>query len=248
MLNVKFGKLPARHDYRTLRFSAYVTPQLPKPPEQFTVLTEVYKNLKNNNPAEVFPMDGNDKYGCCTIAALAHADTVYNGLIEKKKIAPEKDVLKVYFRLSGGMDTGLVVLDVLSYWRKHNFSGDKILAYVSIDSKNYTHVKQAINLFGGVYLGFQVQEDAVDDFENNKVWTPGRLTNGGHAVYATGYDAETVEILTWGDTQYGTWDWWNQTVDEAYAIVPSEAKNPSFNPGFNINQLLIDLNSIAHYE
>jgi len=33
------------------------------------------------------------------------------------------------------------------------------MASASIDVKNRTHVKQAIQLFGGVYLGFQVEEN-----------------------------------------------------------------------------------------
>jgi hypothetical protein len=55
-----------------------------------------------------------------------------------------------------------------------------------------------------------------------------------------------VNVLTWGNTQPGTWGWWDECVDEAYAILPPEASNPGFAPGFNITQLKQDLDGVAH--
>ena len=92
---------------------------------------------------------------------MAHAVTTYRGLIGTQTIMPKQAVVKLYMHLTGGLDTGLNELDVLNYWRRNAVSGDKILAYVSIDPKNHTHVQQAIHLFGGVYLGFQVQQNCV---------------------------------------------------------------------------------------
>jgi len=54
-----------------------------------------------------------------------------------------------------------------------------------------------------------------------------------------------LTMLTWGSTQKGTWAWWDECVDEAYAIVPPEAKKAGFAPGFNVQQLLADLNDVA---
>jgi hypothetical protein len=192
-------------------------------------------------------MDGNDQYGDCTIAAMAHADTVYRGLIGKETIAAKQKVLKLYFHLTGGVDSGLNELDVLNYWRRTKAFGDEILAFVSIDPKNHDHVKQAIQLFGGVYLGFQVQQDCIADFNARKPWTPGPLLNEGHAVYAVGYDPNLVTVLTWGNTQPGTWAWWDECVDEAYAILPPEASKHGFElPGFDIKQLKADLEAVAN--
>jgi hypothetical protein len=182
--------------------------------------------------------------GDCTIAAVAHADTVYHGLISKKHIMTEKAVEKVYFHLSGGIDSGLVELDVLNYWRQHGIGGNKIIAYVSIDRKNQTNIKQAIHLFGGVYLGFHVQQNCESDFDAGKPWTPGRLTKHAHAVYAVGYDSQQLTVLTWGNTQKATWEWWDECVDEAYAILPSEAKDSDF-AGVDLAELKKDLGDIA---
>lgn len=85
-MTYRFGKHPAQNDYRTLRLKSYLTPSLQPPPDSENVLSRVYKNLNMSNSAELFPMDGNDHYSDCTIAAVAHAIAVFNGLIGVKKI------------------------------------------------------------------------------------------------------------------------------------------------------------------
>ena len=67
----------------------------------------------------------------------------------------------------------------------------------------------------------------------------------GHAVFAVAYDQSGVTVLTWGNTQQGTWAWWDECVDEAYAILPPEAKNTEFAPGFDLAQLQTDLSAVA---
>ena len=111
--------------------------------------------------------------------------------------------------------------------------------------KNHTHIQQAMQIFGGVYLGFQVQQNCIQEFDKHQPWTPGPLTQDGHAVFAVGYDPNAVTVLTWGNTQQGTWAWWDECVDEAYAILPPEASNASFAPGFNLAQLQTDLGDVA---
>jgi hypothetical protein len=246
MTSHRFGKHPKVNDYRTLRFRDYLNATLAAPPASCDVLPKVFKNLGISDAAELFPMDGNDTVGDCTIAALAHASTVYSGFVNHKPhIMAASKVLKTYYHLTGGVDSGLAELDVLNYWREHKVSGDQILSFVSIDPKDHAHVKQAINMFGGVYLGFQVQQNCEADFNAHKPWTPGPLTKDGHAVYAVAYDDKGVTVLTWGTTQRGTWAWWDECVDEAYAIVPPEAKKEGFCPGFNVRQLLSDLEEVA---
>jgi len=244
MPGYRFGKHPPMSDYRTLRFKDYLAAGIAPPPPSYDVLDRVYSNLHTNDPTQLFPIDGNDRLGDCTIAAVAHAITVYRGLVDARRIMTQQAVVKLYMHLTGGIDSGLNELDVLNYWRQHAVDGDKILAFAKIDPKNHTHVQQAIQLFGGVYLGFQVQENAVQEFDAHQPWTPGPLTQDGHAVYAVGYDPNCVTVLTWGNTQQGTWAWWDECVDEAYAILPPEANNMRFD-GFNLAQLQADLNAVA---
>ena len=254
----RFGKHPPKIDYRTLRLADYLGPDLPPPPASFENLSRVEKNLENQPVGTLFPVDGNDVYGNCTIAGAAHADTMYFGLDGDELIPAQQDVVKLYFKLTGGPDTGLDMLTVLDYWRHNNLftpgqpvsvpvtSGDEMIAYVSLNPKNHVHVQQAIRLFGGVYLGFQVQQDCVQEFEAHKPWAPGPLTNDGHAVFAADYDQTNVRVLTWGGTQLGSWAWWDECVDEVYAILPPAARKAGFNPGFNLEQLQADLAKVAN--
>ena len=243
---VRFGKHPPVNDYRTLRLKTYMTSQLAAPPPAYDVLATVYQKLKVSDPSKLFPLDGNDTLGDCTIAGAAHAITTYRGLIGTERIMTRGMVVKTYMHLTGGIDSGLNELNVLNYWRKTGIGGEKILGFAKLDVKNHIHVEQAIQIFGGVYLGFQVQENAVEDFNAKKPWTTGPLTQDGHAVFAVGYDKDGVTVLTWGNTQKGTWGWWDECVDEAYAILPVEAKDSSFAPGFNFAQLKADLTAVAN--
>ncbi len=244
-ISYRFGKHPPKRDYRTLRFKDYLTAQLSPPPASANTLPRVYDGLRTRDPTVLFPMDGNDTLGDCTIAALAHAETTFCGVVGAKDIMSKQAVVKLYFHLTGGVDSGLNELDVLNYWRQQRVAGDKILGYVSIDPKNHTHIEQAVQIFGGVYIGFQVQQNCIQDFDAHKPWTPGPLTTDGHAVFVVGYDQTGVTVLTWGNTQGGSWAWWDECVDEAYAILPAEAKNPQFAPGYNLAQLQADLGAVA---
>jgi hypothetical protein len=240
---MKFGKYPKKNDYRTLKLNKYVLPNLPTPAVSFSVLPEIYSKLGVNDPTQLFPMDGNDSLGNCTIAARSHAITVFQGMINRKNIPSAQDTIALYNRLSGGKDTGLAELDVLNDWRKE--TDDPILAYAEIDPKNHDHVKQAMMLYGAVYIGFQVQENCIQEFNAHQPWTPGPLLSEGHAVLTVAYDASGVTVLTWGNTQLGTWAWWDACVDEAYAILPIEAGDPTYAPGLDIVTLLEDLTAIS---
>jgi hypothetical protein len=251
MTNWRFGRHPTVHDYRTLRFSTYAA-SLPAPPAEFDSKARVYAAIGESDAAQVFPMDGNDSYGDCTIAARAHADTIWQAFTGAKVIGTKAWCLRLYFRLTGGVDSGLNLLTVLRNWKR--VVSDQILAYVSIDPANHTHMQQAIALFGCVYVGFQCQKDIIQEFDAHTPWVPGPLENDGHSVVFTGYtgsgSTDLINLLTWGsDAQQGQWAWWDEVSGsgrgEAYAIVPKAAQNPAFAPGFDITQLLADLAAVA---
>src|SRR5690349_19987116 len=123
-MSLRFGKHAPKNDYRTLRLQKYLKADLPAPPSADDVLTHTYAKLNVSDPTKLFPMDGNDHYVDCTIAALAHAITVFNGLIGKTYIWDKKNILKLYMHLTGGVDSGLNELDVLNYWQSHTVDKD----------------------------------------------------------------------------------------------------------------------------
>lgn len=241
----KFGKHAPRLSYRTPKLRHYLSTSLPPAPATYNALVQVCGKLSLTLPEAklLFPMDGNDQYGDCTCAAMAHAIAVYNGMVGKQKILTAQQVEAYYFALTGGPDSGLDEQTVLSAWKGGSVGGqgEQILGYVSVDITNREHVKQAIALFGGLYIGFQVQNGAEQAFDARAWWEPDALTQDGHAVYVVAYDDVSVTCLTWGDLQTGTWSWWDACVDEAYAILPPQAKQADFDVGFNFTQLQADL-------
>lgn len=249
MLNIggglRFGKKPPKIDYRTLSFGNYLTEDIPAPPPFVDLVDRVCINLGESSIPQLFPLFANDILGDCAIAGAAHGVTVYHGMVKQKHILSQQSVIRIYFHLTGGIDSGLYMLDVIKYWRSNGMEDGKIFAYASVNSHNHVHVKQAISIFGGLFMGFQCQENVLEEFKNHKPWQPGRLINAGHAVYVTGYDNDGVEVLTWGDTQKGTWAWWDMCVDECYALLPPESKCPGFTVGFDFERLNKDLAEVA---
>lgn len=244
MTQKHFGRLPANPAKlaKVLKLKDYLTADLPAATPPYSSLPRVFAQLNSTDVATLFPMDGNDVNGDCTIAALAHASTVFNGLVGVQSIMTTKQCLSLYFELTGGSDSGLECIDVLDYWKANPVNGEQILGYAAIDVANPHEVKQAIMLFGGVYIGFTVQENCVNDFDWGKWWKPGPLTADGHCVFVTGFNKASVgPMLTWGGEETGSWGWWFECVQEAYAILPPQATSANFSPGFNFSQLQADL-------
>src|SRR5258708_14579938 len=116
MPNHRFGKHPPKFDYRTLRFKTYLTAKVAAPPATYNVLTtSVYPKVGTTDPTKLFPMDGNDTLGDCTIAALAHAETVFRAMLGTEKILLKKSVVKLYMHLTGVVDSCLNEIDVFNY-------------------------------------------------------------------------------------------------------------------------------------
>ncbi len=244
----RFGKKPAPADWADRasgKFAAVsVTRPLPTPPSTYSVLQRVEKSLERTDIPTLFPMDHNDTVGDCTCAGVAHAQTVYRGLDSALCIWGPDDVEKFYFSMTGGQDTGLYCVDVLHHWNHEPINGDRLIGYVAVNPANHEHVRQAIQVFGGLYIGFMVTDQCIQQFDAHLPWTPGNLIQEGHCVFVTDYDQNCLTCLTWGATQQGTWAWWDQGVDEAYALVPPEAADKEFSPGYTMAQLIADMQAI----
>lgn len=241
---MKYGRLPAKIDSRTLQYEKYALSSLPSPLISCSSLYRMQYELKIGDCVPLFPMDGNDLLGNCTCAGLAHLITLWDGLIGKQTVMPADDVIALYRKLTGGPDTGLACIDVLNYWMNNEVNGHKPLGYVAIDPTNITHVKQAVDIFGSVYIGFKTQSDTLPDFHQGITWQPGQTDNDGHCVVVTAYSPACVRVLTWGGTQLGTWGWFTHMVDECFCVLPDEATVKTFAQGFDLATLQADLQLI----
>ena len=222
----KLGKGPAKKDKRNLRFAAILRAAPPKLPSSY--------DFDANHHGIPTPMFGNDVHGDCVIAGRAHQTLRFEDIEQRSVLMiTEKDVLKEYFKETGGPDSGLVVLDSLNEWRhkgwkvgKKNY---KIQAFAQVNQKNKNEIRQAI--FADVGLGFGVELPlaAQKQIQTGQRWdvtsgpnaAPGSW--GGHYIYVCGYTPAGPVCVTWGRKQQMTWAWVNKYCDEAYAIF--DAKN-----------------------
>ncbi len=189
---LKLGKLPPRHDARTLRLETYLDPKaLPPIPSAFDFADGV--NL---------PMWLNDRIGDCGIAAPAGLATIWNARAGKPVTITDKDVLKSYSDVSGfdqqtgQNDNGCVLLDVLKYLMTTGIAGHTIGAYGDVGNSNTSLMFAAIWLCEGLNIGVQLPFYCE---QTNNWLQPSNQIAGGHDVILTGADGTGNFIgRTWG--------------------------------------------------
>jgi hypothetical protein len=247
----RLGRRPVRHDPRTLHLIDYLLHrELPEPPASADWLSKV----------TTWPMMLNDRLGCCTCAAAGHmieAWTAYGqhaeATVTDDQVLTAYEAVSGYDPSTGEGDNGAVELDVLRYWRKHGIAGHRIGAFVKVDHRDHTEVKQAISIFGGIYTGFEVSQSAMDQNKAGQVWDrsrtrAGRAILGGHAVPVAAYDADGLTCVTWGATQRMTWDFFDDYFTEAYAVITDDFLDPKtgLDPaGLDTKALLEDLAALG---
>jgi hypothetical protein len=212
----KTGKLPATDDARTLLFRS-VLRAAAKVPATYS--------LDLAHPGCRPRMFLNDTYGDCVIAARAEQQMRF-GLL-RNGAAPnitDAEVKREYFRETGGADSGLNMLASLKAWRKGWTAGGArrtISAYAAVDYRSPTEVKQAIYIHGGIPIGVNLPDDAMDEFTRGKPWSTTRRPpdpDEGHCVYLTGWTKAGPTAITWAQYQQLSWAWLKKYGDEAWTV------------------------------
>ena len=237
----KLGTAPAKKDKRTLQFATLLRAAAPALPTAY--------DFDTTHAGIPTPMFANDVHGDCVIAGRAHQTLRFEDIEQGSVLMiTDKEVLKEYFKETGGPDTGLVVLDSLNRWRhtgwkvgKHTY---RIHAFAEVNFRNHDEVRQAIFADVGVGLGVQLPNAAKGQIQTGQPWdvttgpdaTPGSW--GGHYIYVPGYTPSGPVCVTWGRKQQMTWAWLDKYCDEAYAIF--DAKN-------RFKKALIDQAKIAAF-
>lgn len=220
---LKFGKLAKKEDKRNIKFTAILNlAQLPSLPTQYDVDSN-YPFLIDNF------MYRNDMYGDCVIAGRAHQTLRFEAFEQGVQIPiTDSEVTTAYFNETGGMDSGLVMVTSLNYWRAGWIAAQKehsIYAYAEVNPKNHSEVDYGIYLLHGIYCGFSVPQSAIDQFNAGEMWTVSNTnTNivGGHAIYVFAFYPTGPVCMTWGRKQQMTWEFWDKYVDEAYVVVDNK--------------------------
>lgn len=247
---MKLGRKAVKRDSRTPRLARYFTSELPAAPAS----VDWTKGLTD------LGMMVNDQLGCCTIAGVGHAIQIWTANASKEVTVSDSSILQYYEQWDGyvpsdpSSDQGGIELDVLTKWKNSDFSGHKLSAFGTISPTNLEHVRQAINLFGGVYIGMMIPDwlgtliggggaiPEVWDYQQNR-----SQANEGHCVYVVGYDASTICFVSWGTLYRMTISFWTNYVDELYGLVsPDWIESNGQSPcGFNLDQLIADVAQIT---
>lgn len=225
-------------DFRTIPLRSILKLKLLPPlPDCFSV-DENLGGLVDNN------MFGNDQYGDCVKAAMAHQTLRFEKFEQGVLIPISRDeVIAEYLRETGGADNGLFLTYAMKDWRNHGliFNGKtyKIYGYAGVDKADHIQVKYTIYLLRGIIFGMQVYSTDVDQFRKNERW---HLTGsngtfeGGHGVYgyayktlhhncpncASGYEEDGLTCNTWGEEQPMDWEFWDARVNQVFAIIDNK--------------------------
>lgn len=246
---VSLGKKAPRLDHRNLRLADYIK-ALPPAPTSASFWAKV--------PS--WPMYLNDQLGDCTIAAAGHMIQQWTEYAAVEKTITNNDVLKGYEACGGyvpgdpSTDNGCEMLTVVKYWQKTGLGGHKIAAFVAVDPTKLNEIKQAVALFGSVYLGVQLPISAQSQVGPKGVWavpsdgaegdgSPGSW--GGHCIPIIRY-GNTLEVITWGAPQMMSWPFLSIYADEAYAIVTQDfiEKSGDSPSGLALAALMSDLKQV----
>src|SRR5947209_12290743 len=146
---MKLGKHPARIDPRTLRLARFLRETAPPAPDAMDWFSAISS----------WGMMANDDLGDCTCAALGHALQAWSAAIGSEYTIPDSAVVDAYSRWCGyvpgdeSTDQGGVEIDVLNQFRRDGLGGKQLLAYADVNINQADKIKQAIYLFGGLYIG-----------------------------------------------------------------------------------------------
>jgi hypothetical protein len=149
-----------------------------------------------------FPIDGNDIYGDCMLAAAEHADNTFTANNGAESNFSESLTVSYYLSLSGG-NNGLNDGQIIGAWQKGlpGIPEAKILEALDIDTTDAALVQSAIYLFGGVFFTLNIPDNWYNNFTTGGVWdAPAKAdTNNGHGVWWNGVNAQgQYHLQTWG--------------------------------------------------
>lgn len=242
---MKLGKLPARKDSITFKFTKYATKQLAAPPAAYGDLSRL---------AELpWGMLGNDQYGDCVWAGAGHETMNWNEEAGKEVSITETNVLNAYSAVTGfnpddpNSDKGTDMQVAASYRVKTGIldvsgAAHKVDAYLAITGKK--EIMQAIAIFSAAGIGVEFPDSAMEQFNAGKPWTvvKGAKIDGGHYVPGLAYDKTYLYVVTWGKLQRAKWSWITKYMDEGIVYLSEEFLNggKTIN-GFDLTTLRADL-------
>ena len=212
---MKLGKKAARTDANRLRLANYL-PKLTAAPADtdWTLKVPVWGEMLNRD------------IGDCVFAGGGHAVQTWTAAQGTERTPPDDQIQGYYEGWAGyrpsdhSTDQGYVEVDFLNNWRRFGYCGAILDGYADPDWRNVEHIKLSVALFGGVYIGVQLPQSAMDQFSSGQPWTmtgDSRVV-GGHALWIPAYDQDWLYPITWGRKQPMSWDCLAAWCDECHTL------------------------------
>jgi hypothetical protein len=204
-----------------------------------------------------FGLYKNDQFGVCGPTMVANGYKVTTKQAGAELSVSQNDVFDLY-RRSGNPnfdpntdqdDNGVDLQTMFEEVHKNGLAGIKSLAFAKVDISNLNEVKAAIDIFGVLYLGVNLQtaqqsqtDTGLWDFDNSSEW-------GGHAVLAGKYTNESgndIGVISWAEHINLTDTFWEKQVEEAWIVIwPEYLTMPEFDSSIDLEQLSIDYKELT---
>lgn len=247
----RLGRTPTPPEMlrRNLKMASYLPTVLPPVP---TGTIDVSEGITS------WPMYMNDHLGDCACAAPAHMEMIFSRMTGAEKDPTDQDVLALY-ELQGyqpgnpATDQGSSMGNVLSNWRNGQWAASSIYAYCQVDQRSMDHVRLALWLFRGLYIGAGLPVTA----QGQEVWdvVPSAPSQnapyswGGHAINVVSINEDsTIDFISWGRRMKMTLNFWDTYVDEVYPVVTKDLKEGSTlqDNGFDVEHLEADMAELSN--
>ncbi len=259
----KYGRLPFDPERPRLTFEKYLDPRTPLSAAGLPQVT-LYQDVDRLSAVNSWPMYLNNELGNCTIAGAGHmfgAWTTYSGaaaeaLFSDAVITGTYSACGGYVPGNPATDQGCVMSTVLAYLKSAGMTDTagkvhQVAGYAALGNPaDEVLLGQLLDVFGSVYVGFNVQASIETEFAAGQPWTytPGEPYVGGHCVVlqrreVAGSRHGILDYITWGAMTHADFGWQANTVEEAWAVVSQDwiAANGTSVEGLDLTQLLSDM-------
>jgi hypothetical protein len=202
-------------------------------------------------------MLGNDQYGDCVAVTWSNFRRVMTHQAGHESYPSYDEVVALYKTQNPGFptqDDGMDIQTALEYLHGQGGpDGVKAVAFAKVDHTNTEEVKAAIAVFGAIWVGVNVLQANMDEFNAGQPWDyVSSPLDGGHSVLVGGYGSGTGALggderfITWAQETSFTDLFWAYQVEEAWvAIWPEHLDSPAFQQGVNVSQLAADYQALT---
>lgn len=202
-------------------------------------------------PIADWTMLGNDQWGDCGPVSVANSRRITTKALTGVELQPTLDqVLDLYRRSgnptfdpkTGAGDNGVDMREMLQATMAGGFAGVRPVAFASVNARNQLECEAAIDIFGFLLLGLDLQVAQQAQLDSRPpLWDYRRSGEwGGHAVCAgayTGSDAartNDVSVVSWAEVVGTTDTFWGHQVDEAWVVIwPEHLGSAAFHAGID---------------